>query len=121
MLVVGLPLVEGERSPTALFRHPTRRYPFTLSPSLALVLFVSFLLEAWGLPKEVLSAGWSVGPCVWARRLLALLLPLLAGSAFGRAASACGLPCCCLLVEVTLGFRGASTRGRLWLKCLRRT
>ena len=48
VLVVGLPLVEGERSLTAHFRHPTRRNPFTLSTSLALVLFVSFLLEAWG-------------------------------------------------------------------------
>ena len=49
-----------------------------------------------------------VGPSVWARRFLALLLPLLAGSAFGRAGLACGLPCCCLLVEVTWGFWGGA-------------
>ena len=52
------------------------------------------------MPKEVLRRV-----CGRALRLGAplsrLVAPLLAGSAFGRAGLACGLPCRCFLVRVT--------------------
>ena len=119
VFVVGLPLVEGERSPTTPFSPNSCRTPSTLSTSLARY-FRFFFVLGLGLCLRLTSAGlWS-------------------GPVFGRAAFS---PCCSAACwfrlwpggvglwpavslfpsSGNLGFRGASTRGRLWLKCLRRT
>ena len=122
VLVVGLPLVEGERSPTAHFRHPLTSQPLHTVHQLGPCTFrFCFVVSRGRLYLRSSFGGFVVGPSVWARRFLALLLPLLAGVAFGRAASACGLLCCCFLVRVTWVLGGRWHCGRLWLKCRRRT